>query len=168
MSHRCFFETSIPDFISLSQLCKTLCDHMEYSTPGFPVHHQTPQFAQTRIYLIDDAIQPSHSLLSPLLVPFNLSEHQDLFQEVNSLHPVAKVSRFSGSASVQFSSVTQSCLTLCDPMNRSMPGLPVHHQPPEFTQTHAHRVGNAFRPSHPLSSTSPPAPNPSKHQGLFQ
>ena len=67
-----------------------------------------------------------------------------------------------------FSSVAQSCPTLCDPMNHSTPGLPVHHQHPEFTQTHAHRVGDAIQPSHPLSSPSPPAPNPSQHQGLFQ
>ena len=69
--------------------------------------------------------------------------------------------------SVQFSSVTQLRLTLCDPMNRSMAGLPVHHQLPEFTQTQVHRVGDAIQPSHPLSSPSPPAPNPSQHQGLF-
>ena len=68
----------------------------------------------------------------------------------------------------QFSSVTQSCPTVCDPMNRSMPGLPVHHQPPEFTQTHIHRVSDAIQPSHPLSSPSPPAPNPSQHWSLFQ
>ena len=72
------------------------------------------------------------------------------------------------SSSVQFSSVTQLCPTLCDPMNRSTPGLPVHHQLPEFTQTHVHRVGDAIQPSHPLSSPSPPAPNPSQHQSLFQ
>ena len=71
-------------------------------------------------------------------------------------------------SSVQFSSVTQLCPTLCDPMNRSTPGLPVHHQPPEFTQTHANQVGDAIQPSHPLSSPYPPAPNPSQHQGLFQ
>ena len=70
--------------------------------------------------------------------------------------------------SVQFSSVAQSCLTLFDPMNRSTPGLPVHHQLPEFTQTHVHRVSVAIQPSHPLSFPSPPAPNPSQHQGLFQ
>ena len=70
--------------------------------------------------------------------------------------------------SVQFSSVTQSCPTLCDPMNRSTPGLPVLHQLPEFTQTHVHRVSDAIQPSHPLSSPSPPAPNPSQHQSLFQ
>ena len=68
--------------------------------------------------------------------------------------------------SVQFSSVAQSCLTLCDPMNRSTPGLP--HQLPESTQTHAHWVGDAIQPSHPLSSPSPPAPNPSQQQGPFQ
>ena len=66
--------------------------------------------------------------------------------------------------SVQFSSVTQSCPTLCDPMNRSMPGLPVHHQLPEFAQTHIHQVSDAIQPCHPLLSPSPPAPNPSQHQ----
>ena len=70
--------------------------------------------------------------------------------------------------SVQFRSVAQSCPTLCDPMNRSTPGLPVHHQLLEFTQTHIHRVSDAIQPSHPLSSPSPPAPNPSQHQSLFQ
>ena len=68
----------------------------------------------------------------------------------------------------QLSSVTQSCLTLCDPMNRSMPGLPVHRQISEFTQTHVHRVRDAIQPSHPLSSPSPPALNPSQHQSFFQ
>ena len=68
----------------------------------------------------------------------------------------------------QFSSVTQSCLTLCNPMNRSTPGLPVHHCLPEFTKTHIYRVSDAIQPSHPLSSPSPPAPNPSQHQSLFQ
>ena len=67
----------------------------------------------------------------------------------------------------QFSSVAQSCLTLCDPMNRSMPGLPVHHQLPEFTQTHVHRVSDAIQPSHPLSSPCPTF-NLSQHQGLFK
>ena len=70
--------------------------------------------------------------------------------------------------SVQFSSVVQSCPTLCDPMNHSMPGLPVHHQLLEFTQIHVHWVSDAFQPSHPLSFPSPPAPNPSQDQSLFQ
>ena len=69
---------------------------------------------------------------------------------------------------IQFSSVTQLCLTLCEPINRSTPGLLVEHQLPEFTQTHIHRVSDAIQPSHPLSSPSPPAPNPSQHQSLFQ
>ena len=69
---------------------------------------------------------------------------------------------------VQFSSVAQSCPTLCDPMNCSTPGLPVHHQLQEFTQTHIHWVSDAIQPSHPLSSPSPLAPNPAQHQSLFQ
>ena len=69
---------------------------------------------------------------------------------------------------IQLSSVTQSCLTLCDTMNCSTPGFPIHYQLPEFTQTHVHRVGDAIQPSHPLSSPSPPAPDPSQHQSLFQ
>ena len=68
----------------------------------------------------------------------------------------------------QFSSVAQSCPTLCHPMNHSTPGLPIHHQLPEFTQTHVHRVSDAIQLSHPLLSPSPPAPNPSQHQSLFQ
>ena len=74
----------------------------------------------------------------------------------------------TGIYSVQFSSVTQSCLTLCNPMNRSTPGLPVHHELPKFTQTHVHWVSDTIQPSHPLSSPSPPAPSPSQHQSLFQ
>ena len=70
-------------------------------------------------------------------------------------------------ASVQLSSVAQSCPTLCDPMNCSTPGLPVHHHLPEFTQTHVHQVRDAIQPSHPQSSPSP-APNPSQHQSRFQ
>ena len=78
-----------------------------------------------------------------------------------------KIMESSPISSVQFSSVAQSCPTLCDPMNCSTPGLPVHHQLLEFTQTHVHRVGDAIQPSHPLSSPSPP-PNASQHQSLFQ
>ena len=70
--------------------------------------------------------------------------------------------------SYQFSSVVQLCPTLCDPMDCSLPGLPVHHQLPEFTQTHVHLAGDAIQPSHPLLSPSPPAFNLSQHQGLFQ
>ena len=73
-----------------------------------------------------------------------------------------------GKVQFQFSSVAQSCPTLCNPMNLSTPGLPVHHELLEFTQTHVHRVGDAIQPSHLLLYPSPPAPNPSQHQSLFQ
>ena len=79
---------------------------------------------------------------------------------------VLTVFRWWYCTSVQFSLVTQSCLTLCNPMSRSTPGLPVHHHLPEFTQTHIHGVYDAIQPSQPLSPPSPPAPNPSKHQSL--
>ena len=82
------------------------------------------------------------------------------------MYKLAILLRQMGSA--QFSSVAQSCPTLCDPMNRSTPGLPVHHHLPEFIQTHVHRVHDAIQPSHPLSSPSPPASNHSQHQDLFQ
>ena len=85
-----------------------------------------------------------------------------------SLHCSPKTNTTVNWLSVKFSSVTQLCPTLCDPMNRSTPGLPVHHQLPEFNQTHVHRVNDAIQPSHPLLSPSPPAPKPSQHQGLFQ
>ena len=80
-----------------------------------------------------------------------------------------EVSGFAGpNVSDQIRSVAQSCPTLCDPMNHSTPGLPVHDQLPEFTKTHVHRVSDVIQPSHPLSSPSPFAPNPSQHQSLFQ
>ena len=91
--------------------------------------------------------------------PFRSLPHPSRYTELRSLH----AHQFS---SVQFS--RSVCLTLCDPMSRSMPGLPVHHQLPEFTQTHVHRVSDAIQPSHPLSSPFPPAPNPSQHQSLLQ
>ena len=97
------------------------------------------------------------NLLVSLLIPLFITNLSPL--------PIPILPIFS---SVQFSSVAQSCLTLCNPMNHSTPGLPVHHQLSEFTQTHIHWVGDAIQPSHPLSSPFPPAPNPSQHQSLFQ
>ena len=180
-------------FNSVAQSCQTLCDSMDCSTTGFPVHHQLLELAQTHVHRVGDAVQPSHLLLSPSPPAFNFSQHQGLFQGVSSLHQVAKILEFHLLASVlpmniqdgfplgwtgwisslskelsrvfsnttvqknqffsaqlasqsssnihsvvQFSSVTQSSPTLCDPMNRSTPGLPVHHQLPEFTQTRVH------------------------------
>ena len=86
----------------------------------------------------------------------------------NTTFFINQVFHWSISTTVYCCSVTQLCLTLYDPVNCSTPGFPVHHQLPEFTQTHVHWVGDAIQPSHPLSSPSPPASNPSQHQGLFQ
>ena len=118
-----------------------------------------------------------HTLMTPqsvclVLFFFTWSQNSTLKYLWQSLHEHLSVLSNSMdlnlSSSVQFSSVAQSCLTLWDPMNHSTPGLPVHHKLLEFTQTHAHRVSDAIQPSHPLSSPSPPAPNPCQHQGLFQ
>ena len=101
-----------------------------------------------------------------LSVPHHLSEFAQV--HVHCISDAIQPSHLISYLSIQFSSVAQSCPTLCDPMNRSTPGLPVHHQIPELTQTHVHRISDAIQPSHPLSSPSPPAPNPSQHQSLFQ
>ena len=100
-----------------------------------------------------------------------------LIDNINTQHSVNRNSTQSqngtitsriNSDTVQFSSVTQSCPTLCDPVDHSTPDFPVHHQLPELAQTHVQRVGDAIQPSHPLSSPSPPAFNLSQPKGLFQ
>ena len=113
-----------------------------------------------------------HWHLPPLInIPLSFMWQSWTGSSVSSCHLLAVVEntylhlQFS---SVQFSSFAQLCPALCDPMNRSTPGLPVHHHLPEFTQTHVHQVRDAIQPSHPWSSPSPPAPNPSQHQSLFQ
>ena len=141
-----------------AQFCPSLCDPIDCSLPGSSVHG----ILQTRI-------------LEWVAIPFS--------RGISWLRDQTWVSHIGGSfftiwanreapyqetPQVQFSSVTQPCPTLCDPMNRSTPGLPVHHHLPEFTQTHVHQTSDAIQPSHPLSSPSPPAPNPSQHQTLFQ
>ena len=83
-----------PSISSVTQLCLTLCDPRDYSTPSFPVHHQLPEFTQTHVHRVGDAIQPSHPLSSPSPLAFNLSQHQSLFQWVSSLYQVAKVLEF--------------------------------------------------------------------------
>ena len=88
-----FRETSV-QFSSVAQLCPTLCDPVNCSTPGLPVHHQLPEFTQTHVHLVNDAIQPSHPLSSPSPLAFNLSQHQGLFKWVNSSHQVAKALEF--------------------------------------------------------------------------
>ena len=97
-----------------------------------------------------------------------ISEFLYCFASVNFSTPSVSYNIFYHLSSIQFSSVTHLCSTLCDPMDCSTTGLPVLHQLPEFTQTQVHQVGDAIQPSHPLSSPSPPATNPSQHQCLFQ
>ena len=96
------------------------------------------------------------------------STKQKISKETQTLNDAMDPENTLVSPSVQFSSVAQSCPTLCNSMNRSTPDLLVHHQLPGFTQTHVHRVRDAIQPAHPLPSPSPPAPNPSQHQSLFQ
>ena len=85
---------STVEFSSVAQSCPTLCDSMDCSTPGLPVHHQLPEFTQTHVHQVTDAIQPSHALSPPSPLSFNLSQHQGLFKELGSLHQVAKVLEF--------------------------------------------------------------------------
>ena len=138
----------------VAQSCPTLCDPMDCSLPGSSVHGvlQARVLEWVAISFSRGSFQPRDQTRISCIAGrcFTLwTTREDL-------------------SSVQFSSVTQSCPTLWDPINRSTPGLPVHHQLLEFTQTHTHQVSDAIQPSHPLSSPSPPAPNPSQHQGLFQ
>ena len=107
-------------------------------------------------------------LLSPYIPPSSSLYPSHVHKSVLYVCASIAALQISSFRSEQIRSVAQSCLTLCDPMNRSTPGLPVQHQLPEFTQTHVHQVSDAIQPSHPLSSPSPPAPNPSQHQSLFQ
>ena len=90
----CFIDISYCQFSSVAQSCPTLCNPMDCSTPGLPVHHQLLEFTQTHVYWVGDAIQPSHPLSSPSPPPFNLSQHQGLFKWVSSSHQVAKVLEF--------------------------------------------------------------------------
>ena len=110
---------------------------------------------------------PSLSTLEPYL-PESFLIPPYSFPDTLISHFCIKIAKFFQFSSIQFSSVSQSCPTLCDPMNRSTPGLPVHHHLPEFTQTHVHRVTDAIQTSQPRSSPSPSAPNPSQNQSLFQ
>ena len=142
----------------VTQSCPTLNDPTDCSLPGSSVHG----IFQARV-LEWGAIAFSYPF-PPAIINFFSKSVSLCF--VSSF--VSFLFRFHISVSHSVSSVAQSCLTLCDPMNHSTPGLPVHHQLLELAQTHVHGVGDAVQPSHPLSSPSPPAPDPSYHQGLFQ
>ena len=148
--------TILESVSSVAQSCPTLCDPMDCSPPdsfhpwNFPGNNTG---VGCHFLLQGNLPNPGIKLASPALAGrFFTTEPREAHTQTYS----------------SVSSVAQSCPTLCDPMNRSTPGLPVHHQLPEFTQTHVHRVSDAIQPSHPLSSPSPPAPNPSQHQSLFQ
>jgi len=142
----------------VAQSCPTLCDPMDCSPPGSSVHGDSPD-KNTGV--------GCHALLQEIFPDQGLNPglpqcRQTLYHLSHQGSPVSRI------RSDQIRSVAQLCPTLCDPTNCSTPGLPVHHQLPEFTETHVHRVSDAIQPSHPLSSPSPSAPNPSQHQSLFQ
>ena len=118
-------------------------------------------------YLSRWSINPNSSHFFELLISAFLISIHEMYMLLY-LFPFLLLICFWLQSVSSVSSVAQSCPTFCDPMNRSMPGLPVHHQLPEFTQTQVHRGSDAIQPSHRLSSPSPPAPSPSQHQSLFQ
>ena len=122
--------------------------------------------------LKDNAMKTLHSICQQIwkAQQWRQDWKRSVFIPISKKGNVKESSNYCTTAliSLEFSSVTQSYPTLCNPVNYSTSGLPVHHQLPEFTQTHIHRVGDAIQQSHPLSSPSPPAPNPSQHQSLFQ
>ena len=138
----------------LLQSCLTLCDPMDCS----PVAHQAP--------LSLGFSRQDHWSGLPFPSPGDFFPIQGLSPDLPHCRQTLYRLSHQGSPSDQIRSVAQSCPTLCNPMNRSTPGLPVHQKLPEFTQTHVHRVSDTIQPSHPLSSPSP-APNPSQHQSLF-
>ena len=141
--------------VSMLQSCPTLCNPMECKTARF----LCPWGFSRQEYWVGCRALLHGIFLTQAL---NLCLLSLLHWQACSL-PLAPPVK-----PIQFSSVAQSCPTLCNPMNRSTPGLPVHHQLPESTQTRVHRVGDAIQPSHPLSSPFPPALNLSQHQGLFK
>ena len=135
------------------QLYPTVCDPMDGTPPGSSLHGISRQeyWGGLSFPLPGDLPDPETESVSPASPAL---AHRFFTTETPG--------------ETQFSSVTQSCPNLCDPMDGSMPGLPIHHQLLEFTQTHVHWVSDAIQPSHPLSSPSPPAFNLSQHQGLFK
>ena len=142
----------------------------QFHVPNYPVlsfltYFQTKAKNSLQQYIDVNALKPCKIQVHPIHNNFHVETtyiSRDN-ERIKKMWPI-----YTMEYSVQFSSVTQSCLTLCDPMDCIMPGLTVHDQLPEFTQTHVHRVGDAIQPSHPLSSPSPPAFNLFQHQVLFQ
>ena len=135
------------------------------SQPRYPAVHEDP-------FLSEPLGKPKNTGMGSLSLLQGIFPTQELNWDLLHCRWILYQLSYQGKpliyTSNQIRSVAQSCPILCDPMNRSTPGLPVHYHLPEFTQTHVHRVSDAIQPSHPLSSPSPPAPNPSQHQSLFQ
>ena len=145
---------------SVIQFCLTLCHPMDCGPPGSSVHEILP--ARILEWVATSYFRGSSGPKDRTHVSWvSCIDRQILYHWATWKALVIYINQ-------SVSSVGQSCPTLCDPRNRSTPGLPVHHQLPEFTQTHVHQVSDAIQPSHPLSSPSPPTPNPSQHQSLFQ
>ena len=141
---------------------------MRTKSPLFFYHHPSQRTHSYSLLLrpnIDDFLcsQPSYNHQMQIVIHENPIRKRVWFLKGRRTRQQPSKNKWN-----QFSSVTQSCPTLRDSMNCSTPGLPVHHQLPEFTQIHVHRVSDAIQPSHPLSSPSPPIPSPSQHQSLFQ
>ena len=157
---------------SVSMLCPTLRPHGLQHT-RLPCPSLSPRVCPNKYLLSQWCHLTSHPLSSPSPPASNPSQHQSLYQWVNSLHEVAKVASFLPkntqdwsprgvvivNTSIKFSWVPRLCPNLCDPMACSMPGFPVYHQLLELSQTHVHWVSDAIQPSHPLSPLSPPAFN---------
>ena len=157
---------------------------MHCSLPGFPVLHHLPKLAQTHIHWVGDAIQPSGPLLSHsypayIFPSIRVFSNESAFHirwpkywssSISSSNEYSSLISFridwSDLLAVQFS--CSVCPILCDPMDCSTPGFPVHHQPPELTKTHVQQVSDAIQPIHPLSSPFLPAFNFSQHQGLLK
>ena len=152
-----YIHIQIKTCYSVVKLCSVLCDPMDCSLPGFSVYG----VLQARILkCVAISLSRTSSWIRDQIYIYFIG--RQIFY-----HRTTREAQRETSSSVQFSSVTQSYPNLCDPMNCSTPGLPVHHELPQFTQTHAHRISDAIQPSHPMSSPSP-APNPSQNWSHFQ
>ena len=178
--HACVFAKSLQSFLTLCDPWTIVCQaslSMEFSRQEywrelpFPSSRDLPDPGIKTVYLKSPAcmyicIQYMYIVTSGNHIHTHIYIH--IYVYIYTYICTCICTRIYIHTSDQIRSLTHSCLTLCDPMNRSTPGLPVHHQLLEFTETHVHRVSDAIQPSHPLSSPSPPAPNPSQHQSLFQ
>ena len=163
----------------LLQSCPTLCDPIDGSPPGFPVsgilQARTLEWAAISFSnawkwkVKVKSLSRVWLLATPWTAAYQAPPHMGSSrQEYRSGLPLPSPRIFIDTDILQFSSIAQSCLTLCDPTDCSIPGFHLHHQLPELAQTHVHWVGDAIQPSHSLSFPSPPALNLSQHQGLFQ